>query len=108
MPRPSVGGSSWASGSGVSGVSGVALLGFAAALGSVAKVTKVARRATPSTPATPSTSRREVLRLSGAGAASAVMPQVALAKTKQEWNILEPSLKIRCSGQNVNEQLTHP
>lgn len=82
--RAPFGGSSWASGSGVSGVSGVALLGFAAALGSVAKVTKVARRATPSTPATPSTSRREVLRLGGAGAASAVMPQVALAKTKQE------------------------
>lgn len=48
------------------------LLGFAAM--AAARVAKVALGA----------KRREVLRLGGAGAASALMPQVALAKTKQE------------------------
>ena len=51
------------------------LLGFAAmAAARVAKVALGARR-------------REVLRLGGAGAASALMPQVALAKTKQEMYV---------------------
>ena len=51
------------------------LLGFAAM--AAARVAKVALGA----------KRREVLRLGGAGAASALMPQVALAKTKQEMYV---------------------